>query len=136
MRTLFLLIFPTLALYANAEGSNFDALHCTRNLNHFSSTNEIVAFFQTNSLSFTAVPLKRHSDHYFWVVSYPYSGLDTIDVYCFRHGNAGGWTIAMLYYVLSPKYRDINIAEEPNQFVIRNGGVELLTFGIRAEAEK
>jgi hypothetical protein len=136
MKVLFVLIVLSLAVCAEAQGSNFDALHCTRNLSRFASTNEIVAFFQSNSMSFKPVPLKQHADHYFWVVSYPYSGLDTIDVYCFRHGDAGVWTVTMLYFVLSPKYRDVNVVEEPTRFVVRNGSTELLTFGIHPEAEK
>jgi hypothetical protein len=73
-------------IYGHPNGLRGE-LHCVDSL-RFASTNEIAAFFHTNSLAFELVPPKRHSDHYFWVVSDPYSGLDTIDVYCFRW-NAG-----------------------------------------------
>ncbi|HEY5909659.1 MAG TPA: hypothetical protein VJA21_03540 [Verrucomicrobiae bacterium] len=109
--------------------SNFEALHDIGRLGRFGTTNQIRQFFQTNSLSFEVPALKRHTDRYFWVVSYPYSGMDTIDLYCFR-GGPGGWVPQMLYFVLKPTDRHITVDEQDSQFVVRCGHKQLLTFSI------
>jgi hypothetical protein len=130
--TSFCFVSPILA---GPAPSNFEALHNTSRLKRFASTNEITAYFQTNSLSFQVLPMKRHADHYFWIASYPYSGLDTIDIYCFR-GGPGGWHVQMLYFILSPKYRQVELQERENQFVVKEHGMELLTVAIQPAAEK
>jgi hypothetical protein len=144
-RAMLLLIFLGQVICTNAKGQMIyghpkglsGGLHCTDGL-RFASTNEIVAFFQTNSLAFELVPLKQHSDHYFWVVSYPYSGLDTIDVYCFRRRSTklNEWEVAVLYFILSPKHQDVKIVEASDHFSVRNGDSDLLSLKYAPEAEK
>ena len=133
MQKLLLLIFVTcgLASLAGSAPSNFQALHGS--IPRFGSTNEITQYFETNSISFKVPPLKRHADRYFWVASYPYSGVDTIDVYCFRQRPSSGWKLQMLYYAIRPKSRDISVGEEAAQFVVKNGPDQLLTFAIQPE---
>ncbi len=131
MRKLMVLVLLVCASSAarGAIPANFEALHDISRIGRLSSTNEIAQYFRDNSLSFETPALKRHADRYFWVVSYPYSGMDTIDLYCFR-GGPRGWTVQMLYFALRPTDRHINIIEEESQFVVKNGGKQLLTFAV------
>ncbi len=129
MQKLFLPVVLLAAWLAAAgpASSNFEALQDAGRLRRFASTNALTHLFQTNSLSFEVPALKRHARDYFWVVSYPYSGVDTIDLYCFRR-YSNNWTLQMLYYAFRPTDRHINILEEEGQFVVKNGGKQLLTF--------
>jgi len=133
MRKILLLLIPlsgAVLTFAGPAPSNFEALHNMSRLSLFASTNQITQYFRTNSLSFEAPPIRRYSDRYFWVISYPYSGLDTIDIYCFR-GEPGGWRVQMLYFALKPKDRHMSVVEEESRFVVRNGNTQLLTLEIQ-----
>jgi hypothetical protein len=104
--------------------------HDTDRLIGFTSTNEIIDFFAGHNTPVTSYPLALHTDQYFWLAAYPYSGLDTIDLYCFVHHGPRQWRIQMVYFALSPKTRNLTVVEGETRMVVKDGDEELVTVSV------
>ena len=111
--------------------ANFSAIHDTSRLMWFANTNDIARHFETNKISVVTYPLKRYADDYYWVAAYPYSGADTIDLYCFRHHGPQQWRIQMVYFALSPETRKLTLIEQETEFVIRDGDRQLISYAVK-----
>ena len=100
---------------AKAEiGSN---THNIANLHHFGSVQEITNYFQKVKVPIEVLELKNFSKEHFLFAAFPYSGLDTIDVYCYvKYGEQ--WDIKMLYFHLRPKARSLTVEETADQIVV------------------
>jgi hypothetical protein len=100
-------------------------------LNSFSSTNEILSFFAGRNISIEAYQLPQQVDRYFWVAAYPYSGPDTIDLYCFVHHGSRQWRVQMLYYALHPKTRRLTVLEQGTSMIVKDAEQELVRVAIK-----
>jgi len=102
----------------------------------FSSTEEIVHYFRAHDIPTIVYPLKKHGEDYFVIASYPYSGADTIDLYCFRQYGAKQWRVEMLYFALGPKTRELTVVEKTSGLIVRDGGRELLRYSLPKPAAR
>ena len=75
--------------------------------------------------------LTPKSDQYFWVAAYPYSGVDTIDLYCFVHNGPRQWRVQMLYFALRPKTRTLTVLEHETSMIVKDGDQELVRVAIK-----
>jgi hypothetical protein len=91
----------------------------------FASTAEITNFFSKVNVAIHVLELKNHGTNNFVVAAYPYSGLDTIDVFHFvKWGN--GWKIKMVFFYLRPKFRELRIEETKTKILLLDSREELL----------
>ncbi len=100
-------------------------------LNSLSSTNEIAGVFAEKNIPVKVYQLPKQVDRYFWVAAYPYSGLDTIDLYCFVHHGPRQWRVQMLYYALHPKTRTLTVHEQGSSMIVEDGDLELVRVAIK-----
>ena len=126
-------LFCSESVHAQA---NFPAVHNTESLMWFSSTNDITRHFETSKVSVVTYRLKQHADDYYWLAAYPYSGSDTIDLYCFRHHGPQQWRIQMVYFALSPETRRLTLVERDGEFIIKDGDRQLIAYAAKKTAKR
>src|ERR1043166_2682951 len=108
---------------ANAQ-SDFGSVHDTRKIAHFVSVQAITNHFSKANVPIKPVKLELFRETHFIFAAYPYSGLDTIDVYVFvKYGEE--WVLQMLYLHPRPKSRQMHARETKNQIEILCGDDEI-----------
>ena len=109
--------------FTKAE-SKVDLIHNVDNVAHFSSIQEITNYFGKVGVSIKILRLKKFGDERLLFAAYPYSGLDTIDVFYFvKYGEQ--WVLNMLYFHLGPKDRTLRVEERRKQIFIFCGKEEI-----------
>jgi hypothetical protein len=95
----------------------------------FSSTADITNFFSKECLSSHVLELKLHNRNNFIVAAYPYSGVDTIDVFHFVKWGAR-WEIKMVFFYLRPKQRKLSVKETKTKILLHAAKEELLSITV------
>jgi len=116
-----LCVFLNLPVRAELASHNFNAFP------PFQSKQDITNFFAQNHISIEVFELKNFSSENLVFASYPYSGLDTIDVFYFvKYGER--WNLKMVYFYLRPKERKLKLAEQNDRIIIRAAGEDLVSL--------
>jgi hypothetical protein len=106
---------------ARAVGSAHDA----DKIRHFSSIEQMTNYFSKAAGPIEPLGLKRFKNDHFVFCAFPYSGLDTIDLYSYvKDGDA--WVLQMLYFHLRPKQRHLRAVESNTQITIFCGEDEVV----------
>ena len=115
-----------LLVQRNANGqTDFGSVHDTRKIAHFDSVQAITNHFSKANVPIKPVKLELFRESNFIFAAYPYSGVDTIDVYVYvKYGDE--WVLQMLYFHPRPKSRQIRAKETKSQIVILCGDDEIL----------
>jgi len=99
--------------------------HNLSNFPLFKSVQEATNFFGKAEIVIKVLKLTQFEHDHLLLAAYPYSGKDTIDVYCFvKYGDY--WVIKMLYFHLRPKARHLRVEESADQIMVYCGKEELV----------
>jgi hypothetical protein len=111
----------TMSITANADWSTHDATK----IYSFSSIQEITNFFSTAKIDIEPLELKIFKKDHFLFSAFPYSGKDTIDLYCYvKYGEQ--WVLQMLYFHLRPRQRHLRAEESATQILVSCGEEEVV----------
>jgi hypothetical protein len=104
-------------------------IHNIDQIPYFPSIKELTNFFSDAQVSIDVLKLNKFAGSNFILAAYPYSGLDTIDVYSFvKFGE--GWKLNMVYFYLRPKYRELKIVEKSRTIILCDKNDELIRLSV------
>jgi hypothetical protein len=106
------------------------SIHNINEIPYFGATTEITNFFARADVPVEVLHLKNLNTNNFVLCAFPYSGVDTIDVFYFvKYGE--GWKLKMLYFCLQPKSRHLEATiENSDKIVLRAKQQELLRITV------
>lgn len=120
-----LILIGACSLMADEPPFKREAVHNVDLLLGFDSTNAIVKYFKDTRVPFRILPVPGNGTNYYWIQAAPYTGVNTIDLYCFyRHGTV--WRVQMLYFALSTTTWDLDLREEGSEMVVYEGNDPLV----------
>jgi hypothetical protein len=106
-------------------------IHNLNEIPYFASIDEITHFFNDANVSIDVLQLKRFSSNNVVLAAYPYSGVDTIDIFAFvKYGK--GWMLNTVHFHLRPKHRKLKVTETDTKIVIWDADDEILSLTIDA----
>jgi hypothetical protein len=93
------------------------------------TTSNIDNYFRDKDVPIKTKKITVGEFDYYCIAAYPYSGVNTIDVYCFVH-DGDIWRLHMLYYALNPPTRALEFKTEDRTITVYGDRKKLVTMFI------
>ena len=71
----------------------------------FKTNEDIKAYFDKNGIPVEVKEIQAKKEKYYFVLAYPYSGIDTTDLYCFVKGDAG-WGMFLKAFLWKTPFKE------------------------------